>query len=120
MNHLKFSLYPWALKQEMPCGPGLFWERRDKDGNERSFYVKKQLISGTSMGELRYLHYLMNYDIRFKDTNGIPYTMEHAYYRGQVEIAGYKVDGYVETADKIFVIEYNGNNSFIYIFSKLL
>ena len=72
------------------------------------------------MGELRYLHYLMNYDCRFKDTNGIPYIMEHAYFRGQVEIAGYKVDGYVETADKIFVIEYNGNNSFKYFFLNLI
>ena len=92
----------------MPCGPGIHWDSRDQHGNERSFYVKKPLISGTSMGELRFLHYLMNHDIRFKDTNGIPYKMEHAYYRGQVEIAGYKVDGYVETADKIFVVEYNG------------
>ena len=80
----------------MPCGPGLYWDKQDKDGSDREFYVKKPLISGTSMGELRYLHYLMNFDSRFKDTNGarIKWNMhieEHAY-RGQVEIDGYKID----------------------------
>ena len=92
----------------MPCGPGIYWDCKDKEGKERNFYVKKPLMSGTSMGELRFLNYLMHHDERFRDSNGIPFTMEHAYFRGQVEISGYKVDGYVETTDKTFVIEYNG------------
>ena len=92
----------------MPCGPGVHWDCRDQHGNERTYFVKKPLISGTSMGELRFLNYLIHQDERLKDSNGIPFEMHHSYHRGQVEIEGYKVDGYVETADKIFVIEYNG------------
>ena len=92
----------------MPCGPGIHWDYKDQKGDDRAFYVKKQMISGTSMGEFRYLNYLIHHDPRFQDTNGIPFIMEHAYFRGQVEIEGLKVDGYVETPDKNFVIEYNG------------
>ena len=99
----------------MPCGPGIYWDCKDKEGKERNFYVKKPLMSGTSMGELRYLNYLMHHDERFRDTNGIRFTMEHAYFRGQVEISGYKVDGYCETASQTFIVEYNGKYKIILV-----
>ena len=88
---------------------------KDKEEKGRNFYVKKPLMSGTSMGELRYLNYLMHHDERFRDTNGIRFTMEHAYFRGQVEISGYKVDGYCETASQTFIVEYNGKYKIILV-----
>ena len=66
------------------------------------------MCSGTSMEEIRYLNYLSHHDSRFKDENGVPYRMESSFFRGQVEISGYKVDGYCQTPQTKFLIEYNG------------
>ena len=103
-----FSLYPWALLQDMPTGPGVHWDSTDKEGNQREFFVKKPLTAGVSMAEIRYLNFLMHHDERFQDGNGLPYIMEHSYNRGQKLIEGLKVDGYCETPDKTYLIEYNG------------
>ena len=104
----RFSLYPWALLQPLGTGPGIHWDPIDKQGNERSFFVKKTLLPGSSLAELRYLMFLSHTDERFKNECGEPYQIEHAYHRGQKFIAGYKVDGYVETPQKTFIVEFNG------------
>lgn len=92
----------------MPCGPGLHWTYQDKNDKERPFYTKQPLTYGTSMSEVRFLNFLMHYDARFQDSNGIPYVMEHAFHRGQVEINGLKVDGFVETPEQTIIVEFNG------------
>ena len=103
-----FSLYPWALLQDMPCGPGIHWDLMDRDGNERDFYTKKTLLPGSSLAELRYLMFLSHHDSRFRDADNKPYPMMHAFYRGQKVIEGYKVDGFCQTPETNFVIEFNG------------
>ena len=105
-----FSLYPWALLQEMPCGPGIHWDLLDREGNQREFFTKKTLLPGASLAELRYLMFLSQTDKRFQDENGRPHQISHAYYRGQKKIAGYDVDGYVETPAKTYLFEFNGCN----------
>ena len=102
------SLYPWALLQEMPTGPGIHWDCKDKDGNERSYFVKKNMLPSSSFQEFQYLMYLNHHDLRFKDETGMPIQIENAFYRGQKEIAGYKVDGYCKNKEKIYLIEFNG------------
>ena len=102
------SLYPWALLQNMPCGPGVHWDPVDKNGKERPFYVKKAILPDSSMSELRFLEYLSNHDKRFQDANGNPFQIEHSYYRGQKVIEGFKVDGFCTTPTNSFVIEFNG------------
>ena len=102
------SLYPHSLLQEQPTGPGIHWCSEDKDGNQRPYFVKKTLLPDSSLAELQYLNYLMYNDSRFSDQDGNPYTMEHAYFRDQKVIAGYRVDGYVMTPEGAFIIEFNG------------
>ena len=103
-----FRLYPWALQQPMPCGPGIHWDATDRDGNERTYFLKKNMLPSSSLEEFQYLMYISHHDPRFKNDNGEPYPMMHAYNREQKKIAGYKVDGYVETPAKIYLLEYNG------------
>ena len=103
-----FSLYPWALLQDMPCGPGIHWDLLDREGNERSFYTKKTMLPGSSLAELRYLMFLCHHDSRFQDDEQNPYPMMHAFHRGQKVIEGYKVDGYCETPTTNYVVEFNG------------
>ena len=102
------SLYPWALLQDMPTGPGIHWDCKDKDGNDRSYFVKKNMLPSSSLQEFQYLMYLNHHDSRFIDETGMPIRIENAYYRGQKEIAGYKVDGYCKNKEKTYLIEYNG------------
>ena len=102
------SLYPWALLQDMPTGPGIHWCANGRDGQQKDYFTKKTLLPGSSCQELRFLMFLSHHDERFKDSNGVPYLMSHAYFRGQEKIAGYAVDGFVKTPLKSYIIEYNG------------
>ena len=102
------SLYPWALLQDMPTGPGIHWCSTDKEGRERAFFVKKNMLPSSSLEEFQYLMYLNHHDSRFQDEAGKPLQIEHAYYRGQKEIQGFKVDGYLQSSGKTYLIEYNG------------
>jgi len=98
------SLYPWALKQDMPCGPGIQWELSKNE----EYFIKKKMLPSSSLQELQYLMYLQYHDARFKQPDGGVYQFEHAHFRGQKVVAGYDVDGYVVTPEKIYVIEFNG------------
>ena len=102
------SLYPWALLQNMPTGPGIHWNLSGRDGQAKKYFTKQTLLPSSSMSELKYLTYLSNHDERFKDSNGIPYEMSHAYYRGQKKICGFNIDGVVKTPEKTYLIEFNG------------
>ena len=98
------SLYPWALKENMPCSPGILWELDDGGYS----FKKKQMIAGVSIGELQYLMYLQYHDFRFKKPNQEYYHIEHSYFRGQRKIEGMNVDGFAVCGEKKYIIEYNG------------
>ena len=97
------SLYPWALKENMPCSPGIHWKQND-DGS----FTKNQMLHDSSFQELQYIMYLQFHDDRFQNPLGGVYQIEHAYFRGQITIDGMQVDGYAECAEKKYIIEYNG------------
>ena len=101
------SLYPWALLQDMPTGPGVHWDSSLTNGN-RHYFIKKNLLPSSSLEEFQYLMYMNHNDPRFINSEGKPYLMHHAYYRGQQVIVGIKVDGYVETPQKKYVLEFHG------------
>ena len=93
---------------DMPCGPGVHWTYKDREGNEREFYTKQTLLPGSSLAEFRFLLYLMYKDERFFDSSGTPYPMAHAFYQKQAKIAGYFVDGFTKTPSGNMIIEVNG------------
>ena len=98
------SLYPWALKEEMPCSPGIHW-KLSKNG---LFFIKNQMLHDSSLAEIQFLLYLQHNDDRFRLANGDPCTMEHSYFRGQVTVDGLFVDGFASCNGINYVIEYNG------------
>ncbi|CAG5096500.1 Oidioi.mRNA.OKI2018_I69.XSR.g14647.t1.cds [Oikopleura dioica] len=92
------SLYPWAVRRELPLGPGILYKMADKwDGRCRSdaykfynqgLFCQKQ---NSSLESIRWLEYLnwSEYDGR----------IEHSYNLREKKIAGHFVDGYAELPD---------------------
>ena len=82
------SLYPKALSQSMPCGPGLLYEKVGTN-----FMLKAMTDSGKKWSKLslEWLEYLTYHN---------PYKtpIKHAMNCGEKMVAGYYVDGYTELA----------------------
>lgn len=80
------SLYPFAVKNELPTGPGLFLRRK----NNSNFKIHGMLKTGkkASIESLEWLEFL-------NSTKKYQGKIQHAYNKGEKKVAGYFVDGYL-------------------------
>ena len=86
-------MYLWAQAQLMPTTPGLHWTK------EGHWFKKSIMISQTSFEATQYLYWLQT---------TINVQLEHAYFHGEFEIEGYKVDGYAKIDGVDHFYEYLG------------
>ena len=99
------SLYPYAVKNELPTGPGLFLRRKH---NSTNFKLHGMLRTGkkSSMEALEWLEFLQSSNI-YKGR------ILHAYNKGEQKLKGYFVDGFLSIKneagdDYIYAFDYNG------------
>ena len=95
-------MYQWSENQVMPLGPGILWI-------PTSFGFRKSIMtSGTSFGAVQWLQWIQQSDFCV-DCQGHRIQLHHSYHQGEMEINGYKIDGYLKKDGKEFFFEYNGN-----------
>jgi hypothetical protein len=82
-------LYPEALRQDLPGGPGILFE-----GSNNVFKMKSMHSSGkkSSLAAVEWLEYLSG-------SNPWGCEIKHALNFGEEKVAGYFVDGYAILAD---------------------
>ena len=86
------ALYTSCLKEDLPCGLPILFEKRD-----RTFYPKIMRGSDNfSMECLEWLDYIGRTDARFVDKKGQRRTIHHALNYGEVQVGKYTVDGHIE------------------------
>ena len=95
------SMYLWSQKQNMPTTPGIEWTK------SQTFYNKKVLQPGVSLGQLQWINYLQQSDFAL-DKGGNRVTIEHAYFRGEKKVGQWFCDGYMEKDGIKFFLEYQG------------
>ena len=94
-------MYLWSQTQDMPLTPGLQWT---KSGTT---FRKSVMMSGVSLGQLQWINYVQESDLVLDD-NGSRVQIEHAYFRGEKSLGGFRFDGYFEKNDQKYFMEYNG------------
>ena len=99
----------YAQSKNMPCSPGIFFEKRG------STFWKRCMGASNSLGAVQYLEYCNEYSEFLKKRNGERVPLEHQYYRGEYDFQGKLPDGYASVDDKNVFFEYNGSE-----FDKIL
>ena len=100
---LDSDLYGLAMRQNLPNGPGVLYERKENN----QFEWKSMLTSvNWSLEAIKWLSY-MNAQNQFKD-----YQIEHALNKGERKInigsKTYTVDGFVKIGNMNYIFEFNG------------
>ena len=87
------AMYLWSQEQAMPLGPGIRWIP-----SQRGF--RKIVLQGqTSFSAVQWLQW---------EQTKINVQIQHAFHHGEIEVHGYKVDGYAVINGVETVWEYNG------------
>ena len=95
------SMYLYSQKKKMPLSPGIEWTM--KNGKA----IKRLMTDQISMGQMQWLYALQETALCI-DSKGKKIQIEHGYHRGEVEIYGCKVDGYMFIDGKEHFFEYLG------------
>ena len=95
------SMYLTSKKKFMPLSPGIEWVM--KGGKA----IKRLMTDQISMGQMQWL-YAIQETALCVDSNGKKIQIEHGYHRGEVEIYGCKVDGYMVKDGREHFFEYLG------------
>ena len=94
------ALYLYAQRQPFPATPGIHWEFVEKRGG---FFSKSSMAPGVSYAQIQWLLFIDEKDERLVKEDGSRARLEHAYFRGEYDFHGYKIDGYAEVnGQKIF------------------
>ena len=89
------SMYLASQLKPMPLTPGLEWTLKKKG------FSKKVLMPGVSLKALQWIYYLQA--TKFRN-----HQIQHAYHRGEKDLYGYKVDGYLQIENEHISLEFNG------------
>ena len=95
------GLYLWAQRQAFPTTPGIAWEPKINQKTGHKFFSKRIMTSQTSLEAVQWLMYLQE-----TSYNGVQ--IQHKFFRGEVEINEWPVDGYVEINGEPVFMEYLG------------
>ena len=95
------SMYLYSQKMDMPLSPGIEWVF--KGGKA----IKRLMTDQISMGQMQWLYAIQETALCL-DSNGKKIQIEHGYHRGEVEVYGCKVDGYMVKDGREFFFEYLG------------
>lgn len=82
------SMYLYSQEQNLPCGPGIEWALK---GN---IFKKSVMISQISFPQIQWLQCMQESDICI-DSNDNRMQIQHAYFRDEIVINGYKPDGFM-------------------------
>ena len=88
-NQIYFSMYLYAQEQQLPLGPGIEWKLNNKT------FRKSVMISQVSFVQIQWLQMVQESDICC-DSNGNRIQMQNAYFQNEIEMNGYKIDGYIK------------------------
>ena len=104
------SMYLYSQKMDMPLSPGIEWIFK----NQRAH--KKLMTDQMSMGQVQWLNAVQETALCL-DANGNKIQIQHGYFRGEKDIHGCKVDGFMVKDGKEHYFEYLGTIAdFIYNF----
>ena len=95
------SLYLDSQLKNMPLSPGIEWIFKNKKAH------KKLMTDQMSMGQVQWLNAVQETDLCL-DSNGNKIQIEHGYFRGEKEVYGCKVDGYMIKDGREHFFEYLG------------
>ena len=95
------SMYLYSQLQFMPLSPGIEWIFKNKKAH------KKVMTNQISFGQIQWLNAIQETALCL-DKDGNKVQIEHAYYRGEVEVYGCKVDGYMIKDGTEHFFEYLG------------
>ena len=82
------SMYLYSQQMNMPLSPGIEWVFKNQKAH------KKVMTNQISLGQIQWLNALQETALCL-DKNGNKIQIEHAYYRGEKEVHGCKVDGFM-------------------------
>ena len=85
----------------MPTTPGVLWTPYQNG------FKKKVLSSKTSLCALQWITYLQDHSPDLVCKNG-RVKISHDYFRGEIKIDNFEIDGYAENDGKKFFYEFNG------------
>ena len=102
-NQIYFSMYLYAQEQQLPLGPGIEWKLNNKT------FRKSVMISQVSFVQIQWLQMVQESDICC-DSNGNRIQMQNAYFQNEIEMNGYKIDGYICRDGVHVFFEFLGKN----------
>ena len=95
------AMYLYSQKMDMPLSPGVEWVFKNKKAH------KKLMTDQMSMGQVQWLNAVQETALCL-DENGNKIQIEHGYFRGEKEVYGCKVDGYMIKDGREHFFEYLG------------
>ena len=99
------ALYLYAQKLPFPATPGIHWEWVNKRGG---FFSKNSMAPGVSFGQIQWLLYIEETDRSLYQQDGSKAKLQHAYFQGEFDFHGYKVDGYANVDGRNIFWEFLG------------
>ena len=96
------SLYLWCQSQPLPTTPGILWQKTHRQ-------LRKSILSSqTSFQALQWLNYMQHYCKDLVDPTGNRVTIQQHYYRGEVTVGKYEIDGYAKVENQEIYFEFHG------------